>query len=431
MSPTKIYVNLDIPEVKQYLDRFGSFNIQPQLLTRKFELVEETSETMPSIRKTISNLIQTSVLEVEPSQRFQVEAEVVGFDIDSGWFYTACKQCTRKLPPAYTAQGCRVCNTPQSESMIWYHLKTIVQDETSSATFIIFGTKSEKLLGTSVNNLIASAAVDPEVFHPVMERLCEKRVKKIFHVTVKHNEYKEDAVSFIVQNLFDLPSTSFPFVDPIAVGRQPICWEGQSKLAEPLKKDEITPLLKKLQSDYLEQIPPSTGLLLTDLFTQIVASVKPILSSGLNHEEADSSTSLKGKEILRESEELNEKHSVPPIVLGVDQVKSVVSKMIMQRRKGLQLDDLHENNNKEFSNQSSELYNASITNDYQEKMKRENEKQESSVDLFGSINEDNLTSTKELVTLTGSNCEKQIGIEEKRIKKNDAKNVQRDDINQY
>ncbi|GKU92783.1 hypothetical protein SLEP1_g6461 [Rubroshorea leprosula] len=385
MSPTKIYVNLDIPEVKQYLDRFGSFNIQPQLLTRKFELVEETSETMPSIRKTISNLIQTSVLEVEPSQRFQVEAEVVGFDIDSGWFYTACKQCTRKLPPAYTAQGCRVCNTPQSESMIWYHLKTIVQDETSSATFIIFGTKSEKLLGTSVNNLIASAAVDPEVFHPVMERLCEKRVKKIFHVTVKHNEYKEDAVSFIVQNLFDLPSTSFPFVDPIAVGRQPICWEGQSKLAEPLKKDEITPLLKKLQSDYLEQIPPSTGLLLT----------------------------------------------VPPIVLGVDQVKSVVSKMIMQRRKGLQLDDLHENNNKEFSNQSSELYNASITNDYQEKMKRENEKQESSVDLFGSINEDNLTSTKELVTLTGSNCEKQIGIEEKRIKKNDAKNVQRDDINQY
>ncbi|GKU92781.1 hypothetical protein SLEP1_g6461 [Rubroshorea leprosula] len=356
MSPTKIYVNLDIPEVKQYLDRFGSFNIQPQLLTRKFELVEETSETMPSIRKTISNLIQTSVLEVEPSQRFQVEAEVVGFDIDSGWFYTACKQCTRKLPPAYTAQGCRVCNTPQSESMIWYHLKTIVQDETSSATFIIFGTK---------------------------------------------------------------------------IGRQPICWEGQSKLAEPLKKDEITPLLKKLQSDYLEQIPPSTGLLLTDLFTQIVASVKPILSSGLNHEEADSSTSLKGKEILRESEELNEKHSVPPIVLGVDQVKSVVSKMIMQRRKGLQLDDLHENNNKEFSNQSSELYNASITNDYQEKMKRENEKQESSVDLFGSINEDNLTSTKELVTLTGSNCEKQIGIEEKRIKKNDAKNVQRDDINQY
>ncbi|GKV07051.1 hypothetical protein SLEP1_g18860 [Rubroshorea leprosula] len=83
--------------------------------------------------------------------------------------------------------------------------------------------------------------------------------------------------------------------------------------------------------------------------------------------------------------------------------------MIMQIRKGLQLDDLHENNNKEFSNQSSELYNASIANDYQEKIKslqvyyKENEKQESSVDLFGSINEDNLTSTKELVTLTGSN----------------------------
>ncbi|GKU88823.1 hypothetical protein SLEP1_g3041 [Rubroshorea leprosula] len=134
-----------------------------------------------------------------------------------------------------------------------------------------------------------------------------------------------------------------------------------------------------------------------------VASVKPILSSGLNHEEAGSSTSLKGKEILRESKELNEKHSVPPIVLGVDQVKFVVSEMIMQRRKGLQLDDLHENNNKEFSNQSSELYNASMTNDYQEKMKRENEKQESSADLFGNINEDNLTSTKELVTLTGSN----------------------------
>ncbi|GLU15247.1 hypothetical protein SLE2022_317540 [Rubroshorea leprosula] len=142
MSPTKIYVNLDIPEVKQYLDRFGSFNIQPQLLTRKFELVEETSETMPSIRKTISDLIQTSVLEVE--------------------------------------SRIRVCNTPQSESMIWYHLKTIVQDETDSTTFIIFGTK---------------------------------------------------------------------------VGRQPICWEGQSKLVEPLKKDEITPLLEKLQSDYLEQIP--------------------------------------------------------------------------------------------------------------------------------------------------------------------------------
>ncbi|GKV07052.1 hypothetical protein SLEP1_g18860 [Rubroshorea leprosula] len=44
--------------------------------------------------------------------------------------------------------------------------------------------------------------------------------------------------------------------------------------------------------------------------------------------------------------------------------------MIMQIRKGLQLDDLHENNNKEFSNQSSELYNASIANDYQEKIKR-------------------------------------------------------------
>ncbi|GKV52153.1 hypothetical protein SLEP1_g58743 [Rubroshorea leprosula] len=65
MSPTKIYINLDILEVKQYLDMFGSFNIQFQLLTRKFELVEETSETVSSIRKTISDLIQTFLLEVE------------------------------------------------------------------------------------------------------------------------------------------------------------------------------------------------------------------------------------------------------------------------------------------------------------------------------------------------------------------------------
>ncbi|GKV52150.1 hypothetical protein SLEP1_g58742 [Rubroshorea leprosula] len=215
----------------------------------------------------------------------------------------------RKLPPAYTGRGCRVCNTPQSESMIWYHLKTIVQDETSSTTFIIFGTKGEKLLGISVNNLIASVAVDPKVLHPVMERFCEKRVKNFFHMTVKHNEYEEDALE---DNLF----------------------VGKGK----------------------------------------ATSVKLILSSGLNHEEVGSITSLKGKEILREFEELNEKHSVPPIVLGVDQVKSVVLEMVMQSRKGLQLDDLHENNNKEFSNQSSEIYNASITNDYQEKMERENEK---------------------------------------------------------
>ncbi|GKV52151.1 hypothetical protein SLEP1_g58742 [Rubroshorea leprosula] len=119
---------------------------------------------------------------------------------------------------------------------------------------------------------------------------------------------------------------------------------------------------------------PQSESMICDLFTQILASVKLILSSGLNHEEVGSITSLKGKEILREFEELNEKHSVPPIVLGVDQVKSVVLEMVMQSRKGLQLDDLHENNNKEFSNQSSEIYNASITNDYQEKMERENEK---------------------------------------------------------
>lgn len=88
ISTSKFYINLDIPEVLEYLQKFAPLQIIPQLLVkhskRNYVAKQETTQ-----QKTVADLITGPSPDVKFGQRYNCTATIVGFEVDRGWYYTA------------------------------------------------------------------------------------------------------------------------------------------------------------------------------------------------------------------------------------------------------------------------------------------------------------------------------------------------------
>lgn len=117
MSPKKFYINLDVPEVAAYFERFEASKIFPQMLAGGPSKALTTGGNGAAIKKTIAELMLGPNADIMLGQRYICSAKVVGLDVDHGWFYTVCKKCTKKMPPAEMNLGCQGCNVSQAEAV--------------------------------------------------------------------------------------------------------------------------------------------------------------------------------------------------------------------------------------------------------------------------------------------------------------------------
>lgn len=237
MSPTKFFVNLALPEVAEYLARFEPMKIVPQLLIKASNSgVNPTTGPTVIETRTIEALLTGPSPDVKPGQKYNCTASIIRFEVDNKWFYTACKKCTRKIPHPDTNLGCQHCNLPTSESMPWYRLEVIVEDHSGSAMFTIFGKAGEQLLGVPATVLVNSPTMDPQIVHPLMERVIGS--SKLFQVTLKPNTFGNGSSQIMVQNVYSLQSANKRSVPSYDTAYQVTADPVMKKLQLPLAKCE-------------------------------------------------------------------------------------------------------------------------------------------------------------------------------------------------
>lgn len=127
-------------------------------------------------------------------------AKIVGFDLDKGWFYTACRKCTSKLEPTENGLFCKKCSSVKLDSVPWYKIDAIVENKNGPTIFTAFGDFGTKLIGVPVSTLVNLKTMDLEYFHPLMERIIGQT--RTFEISVKKNEFTQGRYHINAHNIF-------------------------------------------------------------------------------------------------------------------------------------------------------------------------------------------------------------------------------------
>lgn len=173
---------------------------------------------------------------IEVGKKYNCKATVIGFDLQRGWYYLACKQCTRKVKVLSSEgnMGCQFCNLPQSETVPWYRIDTMVQDSSASTVFTLLGKVGEKLIGAPIEVLINSSNTNPQAMHPQIENVIGQT--RIFQLIVKENTFVDGGVKILVQNIY---TTSF-FNKLTNVDRHELIEDEENEILTPKLIDSVS-----------------------------------------------------------------------------------------------------------------------------------------------------------------------------------------------
>ncbi|KAL0009125.1 hypothetical protein SO802_010627 [Lithocarpus litseifolius] len=152
-SATKIYLNLEIPEVAEIIDRNGKKHDPtqeiPKIHAKQFSEEDFSSNNM----KTIPEL---KCIEWDPAKQdvnCNCVATISNIDTTMGWYYISCVLCGKKVKPQSGSFWCAKCETNTNLPIPRYRIQIEVFDSTDKTTFVIFDRDAEKILNKSAKDL--------------------------------------------------------------------------------------------------------------------------------------------------------------------------------------------------------------------------------------------------------------------------------------
>ncbi|KAK9987747.1 hypothetical protein SO802_027986 [Lithocarpus litseifolius] len=205
-SATKIYLNLEIPEVAEIIDRNGKKHdpIQeiPKIHAKQFSEEDFSSNNM----KTIPEL---KCIEWDPAKQYvncYCVATISNIDTTMGWYYISCVLCGKKVKPQSGSFWCAKCETKTNLPIPRYRIQIEVFDSTDKTTFVIFDRDAEKILNKSAKDLAEKQTeIDIEEGIP---RDLKKILGRQYIFLLRLNEFnlKDGFENYTVAKIFDAPS---------------------------------------------------------------------------------------------------------------------------------------------------------------------------------------------------------------------------------
>nr|CAD1829071.1 unnamed protein product [Ananas comosus var. bracteatus] len=185
-SASKIYINLQIPEVTQFVDRLQPMSTSIQRINTSQQQSISPQEEILANRKNIAGLLS---LDLPTSQniKFTCEATIAEVDTSFGWWYKACYNCKSAIKTF--------------DDSFWYKLNTIVEDGSGSANFTIFGRLAQDLIHIPAQNLATSVGSDKFTLHPLIKTIVGQ--KYIFQIVPDLHRFRTSAHSFKVLKIFN------------------------------------------------------------------------------------------------------------------------------------------------------------------------------------------------------------------------------------
>ncbi|KAF5205125.1 hypothetical protein FRX31_005287 [Thalictrum thalictroides] len=195
-NSTKIYVNLDIPEVAQWKETDSSDDNTVKLIAPSSTAIT-LEERMVTNRKNLAEIVQ-AVPNAAIGVKFTCKAVVSEVIYDYEPFYFACnnRDCRKKVVPRGNKHWCDNCKNFVDYPLAKYKIHVEIEDHTQSASISIFDKEVERLLKVPVTEMIDINAMDDgfESVKNILNRLVG--LEFVFEIKISEfNICNEDGVT--------------------------------------------------------------------------------------------------------------------------------------------------------------------------------------------------------------------------------------------
>lgn len=208
-SGTKVYLNLDYPEVNEYMARYAGENIEPVMMPLKAQNRKLDLDGMEKVTKTIKELLELPRNKLKENTLYVCSGKISDFDLDRDWYYIACEVCKKKMFrsqhkdntfPSKDRLYCRSC-AQETAPIPWYKIEAEVEDHRGKALFVHLGRAGDELLNMPITNLLNLEECDKRLLCTPLSDLLGTTHK--FGVVVNSQSLSAPKLNFKVLKVFD------------------------------------------------------------------------------------------------------------------------------------------------------------------------------------------------------------------------------------
>ncbi|KAM4082771.1 hypothetical protein ACB094_08G005900 [Castanea mollissima] len=150
---TKLYVNLDIPEVAEIRNKYTTMNITVKDILPKELPKPQDEELGLHNKKTVAEIKNLEWNSNTKDLLVTCNAKIININNKYGWYYVACLICKTKVKQVKGALWCERCKNQPKFAVPSYRIQVQVQDETGSTTFILFNKGAERIISKTAKEL--------------------------------------------------------------------------------------------------------------------------------------------------------------------------------------------------------------------------------------------------------------------------------------
>ncbi|XP_020097836.1 uncharacterized protein LOC109716703 [Ananas comosus] len=150
---------------------------------------------MTKNRRTIAELLQLNMPDLEDI-KYTCEGKLTAIDTTYGWWYKACYDCKGAVKAYGDTFWCARCGKNDWSPVPWYKLNVIVEDESISTNFIIFGKLAQNIIRVPTQQLAVANNSDKFLLPPIIKSIIGQTY--IFEVSINSLKSNLDARSFKV-----------------------------------------------------------------------------------------------------------------------------------------------------------------------------------------------------------------------------------------
>nr|CAD1830264.1 unnamed protein product [Ananas comosus var. bracteatus] len=134
------------------------------------------------------------------NSKYTCKAKLATIDTTYGWWYKACYDCKGAVKDYNDSFWCSQCGKNDQAPIPWYKLNAIIEDETGSANFTIFGKLAQDLIHAPAHQLATAINSDRNVLPTAIKKFLGQTY--IFQVLADSRKLNIGVPSFRVAKIF-------------------------------------------------------------------------------------------------------------------------------------------------------------------------------------------------------------------------------------
>ncbi|KAM0931379.1 hypothetical protein ACQ4PT_000408 [Festuca glaucescens] len=197
-NASKIYLDLEIPETKQIINRHCTVDTFPTMIEVDASMQGTVEQQMFYNRKTLRE-----ITELRYSDEYICTTKATIDDIisDRDWWYMACIRCYCATKKESTNYVCKSCNEIAESAELRYIINIRISDDTATTTCAIFNEVAQRLLGNrSVSTMLEQNGLS-DTIPEAIRNLCGRTL--IFHLKLNSKNLEECTENYKVNYTFE------------------------------------------------------------------------------------------------------------------------------------------------------------------------------------------------------------------------------------